>query len=111
MISYLAPPCDKLRGMAQVFTAESDDPEVGGVVVTFPSGATKSIAWKSQAPIIEHLDAAKEYVTKLVQNMLDSGLVDDLERTNIPSLVAAVQKNIIDWNNKQRARLYAAPIQ
>jgi len=99
--------------MAKLFPAESatNDPEVGGFVVEFPSCTRKSVAWRSQAPIQDTLEAAKQYVVKLVQAMLDEQRIDDLERTNMPSLVAAVQKIISDWNSKRREALYASPIQ
>ena len=95
--------------MAKLFPLESatNDPKVGGFVVEFPSNARKSVHWVSDAPFQDTLDAAKQYVTTLVQHCLDHGLIDDLERTNVPSLVAAVQRIIIDWNERTRARLYA----
>ncbi len=59
--------------MTKLFPAEgvTNDPEVGGFVVEFPSGTRKSVAWRSQAPIQDTLEAAKQYVVKLVQAMLD----------------------------------------
>ncbi len=99
--------------MTKLFPAEgvTNDPEVGGFVVEFPSGTRKSVAWRSQAPIQDTLEAAKQYVVKLVQAMLDEQRIDDLERTNMPSLVAAVQKIISDWNSKRCEALYATPVQ
>lgn len=99
--------------MAKLFPAESasNEPEVGGFVIEFPSGARKSVAWRSGAPIQDTKEAAKQYVVQLTQTMLDEQRIDDIERTNMPSLVAAVQRIIQDWNDKLRARLYAAPIQ
>lgn len=95
--------------MAKLFTAESaiTDPLIGGFIVEFPSGARKSVSWRQSAPIAETLEAAKAFTVQLVQHCLDSKLTDDLERTNIPSLVAGVQKIIMDWNEKRRAALYA----
>ncbi len=99
--------------MAKLYPAESanDQPDVGGFVIEFPSGTRKSVAWRSQAPIPDTLAAAKQYVIQLTQSMLDERRIDDLERTNMPSLVAAVQKIIQDWNETTRARLYATPVQ
>jgi hypothetical protein len=85
----------------------TDDLAVGGFLVTFPSGAAKTIAWRSEAPIQDTLEASKEYTAKLINTMIGEGKIDDIERTNVPSLVAAIQKMISDWNEKQRARLYA----
>lgn len=96
--------------MAKLYPTESttNEPDVGGFVIVFPSGTTKSIAWRSKAPIPDTLEAAKQYVAQLVDTMIASGRIDDLDRTNIPSLVAAAQKIISDWNDKTRARLYSA---
>jgi hypothetical protein len=98
----------RITHMAKLFPLESatNDPKVGGFIVEFPSGARKSAHWVSGAPFQDSLEAAKKHVTTLVQHCLDCGLIDDLERTNIPSLVAAVQKIILDWNERQRAALY-----
>jgi hypothetical protein len=95
--------------MAKLYPAEStnNDPTVGGFVVVFPSGATKAVSWRSEAPIQDTLEAAKTYTKALVQHMVERQLTDDLDRTNIPSLVAAIQKIISDWNEKQRTRLHA----
>lgn len=95
--------------MAKLFPLESatNDPEVGGFVVEFPSGARKSAHWVSGAPIPDPLAAAKQYAAQLVQHCLERGLIDDLERTNIPSLVAAITKIITDWNERTRLRLYS----
>lgn len=99
--------------MAKLFPAESasNDSTVGGFVVAFPSGATKSVAWRSEAPIQDTLEAAKEYAKALVQHMLEARLIDDLDRTNIPSLVAAIQKIVSDWNDKRREALHAPTLQ
>lgn len=96
--------------MAEIYPAESatNDPLVGGFVARFPSGATKSVAWQSQAPISDTLEAAKQYTTHLLDAMLKDRLIDDCERTNWASFAAAVQKVIMDWNEKRRAALYAA---
>lgn len=95
--------------MAKLLPLESaiNDPRIGGFVVEFPSNARKAVHWESNAPIPDPLEAAKQYTTKLIDHCLKHGLIDDMERTNIPSLVAAVQKIIMDWNEKTRARLYA----
>lgn len=95
--------------MAEIYTAESNngDPSVGGFVIKFPSGLIKSVAWKSQAPIPDTLEAAKEYTAKLLDSLLVSAHNDDAERTNWVSVVACVQQVINDWNERTRQRLYA----
>lgn len=96
--------------MAEIHAAESDNPDVGGLIVAFPSGKTKSIAWKSRVPIEPTLEAAKQYAADLIQVMIDEGSSDDIERTNIPSLVACFQRVLMDWNDKCKARIYAAGV-
>jgi hypothetical protein len=101
----------------QLYPAESvnSDTEIGGFVCIFPSGATKQVAWKSQAPIQDTLAAAKQYTASLIEHLSRLALFDDMERTNWASCVAAVQKIIQDWNEKRRKVLHgvnhAAPIQ
>lgn len=94
--------------MAKLWPLEvPNDPTVGGFAVLFPSGACKAVVWHSQAPIPDSLDAAKSYVTQLVDACLKLGLIDDLERTNMPSLTAAAQRLIDDWSERTKLRLYA----
>ncbi len=95
--------------MAKLWRAESaiNDPRIGGFVVEFPSGARKVCAWRSGAPIPDTLEAAKQYAATLVQHMLEHELRDDLNRTNIPSLVASIQRIISDWNDELRRTLHA----
>lgn len=80
---------------------------VGGFAITFPSGACKSVTWKSEAPIQDTLAAAKQYAASVLQACLDERRVDDAERTNWASVTAAVQRIIQDWNEGARARLRA----
>jgi hypothetical protein len=99
--------------MANVWRAESNDPTAGGVIVEWPSGVQKVASWRQSVPIADTHEAAKVFVTSLVQERIDSRNMDDVERTNIASLVAAVQKHVSDWNDALRTRLHssASPIQ
>ena len=93
----------------KLWPADSPDPEAAGFVVEFPSGTRKVVAWKSKAPIVPTLDAAKKYAGELIAARgSEPGGMDDVNRTNWASVVAAVQRIITDWNDKTRARLYAA---
>jgi len=87
--------------------AHDSDPTIGGVIVQWPSGHTSAASWRSGAPIADTFAAAKEYATALVQQALEQQRVDDVERTNIPSLVAAIQKHVADWNETLKAVVYA----
>jgi hypothetical protein len=81
---------------------EADQPEVGGVIYFFPSGATKICHWRGVRPIDNTLEMAKKLVTEVLDSLLKEGNSDDIERTNVPSLVAASQRIVMDWNDKLR---------
>lgn len=93
--------------MAQLIRLESDDPLIGGLAITYPSGTCKSLHWRQEAPITEPLAAAKEYAATLLQERLDGRHTDDAERTNWPSVVAAIQAIVLQWNELRRVALYA----
>lgn len=88
----------------------SQSPDHGGVLCVFPSGARKKITWTYKGPIPDTLATAKQCVAQLVDHMLQAGLVDDLERTNLPSAVAAVQAVIQQHNEAVRRGLAATPV-
>lgn len=86
---------------------ETDNPNDFAAVFFFPSGAAKAIVAPTQGvPIEPTLDAAKEYVTGVIDTLLAAGLTEDIERTNIASLVAATQRLIDDFNQALRNRIY-----
>ncbi len=82
------------------------DPFVGGFIARFPSGVAKQVAWRFDRPIYPTIDAAKQHAANLVSALQSSGHVDDIERTNWASAVAAIQKIIGDWNEKVRAHQF-----
>jgi hypothetical protein len=92
----------------KLWPAENDDPLVGGFIAEMPSGVMKAVAWRSGAPIEPTIDAAKQYVSELLQCLIDGRHMDDVERTNWASATAAVQRIVADWNERTRARLYGA---
>lgn len=71
----------------------------GGVLCTFPSGAAKAVQWPAAGYITDTYKAATHAATELVNHMLQRGLIDDLERTNIPSAVAAIQAVMVQHND------------
>jgi hypothetical protein len=85
--------------------AVNDDPTVGGFIVIFDSGITKSIAWRQFEPIDATLDAAKAFTVKLIESLIADRCMDEVEGTNWASATAAVQKIIVDWNAKRRDSL------
>jgi hypothetical protein len=98
--------------MTQIYRLEAKvgSTDTGGIAFRFPSGKVKTLTWKTQAPIEPTLDAAKEYATKLIDEMLRGGGMDDVERTNWASAVAAIQKHILDFNQKLRVQLHREPL-
>lgn len=95
--------------MTSLIRLESpNDQLVGGFAITYPSGCTKSVVWRSEAPIADTLQAAKEYAARVLQNCLDERRIDDAERTNWASVTAAIQRIVSDWSDIRRRQLYAA---
>lgn len=94
------------RGKCAVIEVESaeNDPEVGGFILFLPSGATKVVHWRCARPITPTLEAAQEHCTKVVDSMLkaNGGHPDhpDIAHVNWTSVCAAVQRVILDWNDK-----------
>jgi hypothetical protein len=80
-------------------------PTIGGFAISFPSGACKSVTWKSEVPIQDTLATAKQYAASVLQACLDERRIDDAERTNWASVTAAIQRIVQDWNEGARARL------
>lgn len=94
--------------MANLLRAETDNPRVGGVVIIWPSGAQKVARWQLDAPIENTLLAAREYIETMIDERVRAGAIDDVERTNVASLVAATQALIHEWNERLRAHLIQA---
>jgi hypothetical protein len=81
---------------------EGDAVEQGGFLMFLPSGATKVVAWHSPKPITPTLDAAKKYASEVVESLLQAGGIEnpDIQRTNWVSVTAAVQRIILDFNDR-----------
>ncbi len=93
--------------MADLHPLASDDPQRGGILYVFPSGVRKVADWH-QGALIDAPTGAKALVVQVIQELVDSGHMDDVNRTNVPSLVAATQRIISDWNDRLRVSLGAA---
>ena len=74
------------------------DKTQGGILITYPSGASKQLAWRSQHPIRDSQAMAKELAAKALQDRLDSRAIDDAESTNWVSVVAACGRLVAQWN-------------
>jgi hypothetical protein len=83
------------------------DPKVGGFLAVFPSGLKKEVIWKSTVPAPDALQAAKEFTAGLLDQLMQEGKHDDANRTNWPSLVAAIQRIVLEFNERRRTALRA----
>jgi hypothetical protein len=94
------------RGKCAVIELESaeGEPEVGGLLIFLPSGSTKIVSWRTASPITPTLDAAKDYCARIVDSILKSngGRPEhpDIANVNWTSVCAAVQRVILDFNDK-----------
>lgn len=94
------------RGKCAVIELESMDnqPEVGGFLIFLPSGSTKTVHWRSAKQITPTLEAAQDYAAKVVDSVLrehnGNRSHPDVANVNWTSVAAAVQRVIIDWNDK-----------
>ena len=92
--------------MADLHRIESpNSPFIGGILATFPSGASKSLTWRSETPIHDTLAMGKELAARALQDRLDVRAIDDAERTNWASFAAACAKHVGDWNAALRTAL------
>ena len=83
----------------------TQDPKIAGFLITFPSGLSKEVLWKSAVPAPDPVRAAKEFAAGLLDQLLQEGRIDDADRTNWPSVVAAVAKIVRDFNEQRLAAL------
>ena len=74
------------------------DPHIGGVLFQFPSGASRALSWRSKQPIRDVQVMAKDLAARALQDRLDSRAIDDAERTNWVSVVAACGRLVREWN-------------
>jgi hypothetical protein len=61
------------------------------------------VHWRGTKPITPTLEAAKEYTTRVVDSLLKQGRgagEADINGTNWTSVAAAIQRVILDWNDK-----------
>lgn len=82
-----------------------------GFICQLPSGRMLQVAWSAGAPITPTIDAAKQYAATLLDKLAKGGHQDDAERTNWPSVVAAVQRIVSDFNDRVRKELHAGALQ
>lgn len=84
----------------------ASDPCAGGLLVTFPSGARKVLAWRHQGDVDE-MGLAKDLAARALDSCLREGRPEDADRTNWASFAAGALRIVKDW---ARARPAAARI-
>lgn len=89
---------------------EGDAPEVGGVIIFFPSGLFHDISWRAVTHITPTREAAVRFVGQVVEDLnrkaaqaegqAREAIEQDIARTNWVSVTAAMQRCIMDFNDK-----------
>lgn len=79
----------------------------GGVLTRFPSGYACTVTWRSEQPVHDTLALAKSMAASIVQRLIETGHAADLDRTNVPSLVAGLQRMVVEWNQALRGSGFA----
>lgn len=85
----------------------TDDPRFGGVHLHTPSGIQIAAIWRTPGLIGDTLASAKAAAAQLMDKLVREHEGKDIDRINWPSVVAAIQKHMQDWNELRRAQLYA----
>lgn len=86
---------------------ENDDTRNGGVHLHTPSGIQLVAGWREPGIVGDTLATAKHIAAKFIDTLMTKHEGRDVDRINWPSAVAAIQRIVIDWNEKRRAALYA----
>lgn len=94
---------------------EGDQPEVGGLIIFFPSGMFHDLSWRAVTHITPTKEAAVRFVGQIVEDLnrkaaqaegqAREAIEQDLARTNWVSVTAAVQRTILDFNSKLSAAI------
>jgi len=82
---------------------ESDDATIGGFLITYPSGQSKAVTWRTKSHINPVLEAAKEYAATALNERMNAGTLaamQDADNTNWPSVVAAISRLIVEFNDR-----------
>lgn len=97
------------RGKTNLIELEGCDKiEQGGFMIFLPSGRTKVIAWTVAKPITPTIDACKDFTAAVIQSLIDGNTAEDsydFDHVNWTSVAAAVQRIIMDFNDKLMAAI------
>lgn len=78
----------------------------GGVLCVFEDKRAYRLEWERSAPVIDTLQGAKDLTARLVDQLIREDQRQRLHSLNLPSVVAAMQRCINEWNEARRAALY-----
>jgi len=98
------------RISADLRPIEASDSRVGGAHLTTPSGIEIAALWREPGLIGDTLATAKACAAQLLDKLQRDYAGRDVDRINWPSVVAAIQALVQQWNDARRAALYAAPL-
>jgi len=91
-----------------IIEAEGEELEEGGFFAFMNDGSTKVIQWRSVNRIQPTYEAAKTYAIKLAEMLHKSGWTQQqIEAIRWDSVTAAIQRVILDWNDKLAAGIGA----
>lgn len=74
----------------------ASDPCAGGLLVTFPSGVRKTLAWR-HAGEVDALGLAKDLAARALNTCLQEGRQGDANGTNWASFAAGALRIVKDW--------------
>ena len=95
--------------MPDLHRLEGATPYAGGALIVWPSKYAKEIAWHSATGIRDAQAFAKAQAASLLDELMREGKGDEANGTNWPSLVAALQRIVVEFNERLRAHLRAIP--
>jgi hypothetical protein len=87
----------------------ASDPCAGGLLVTFPSGVRKTLAWRHKGEVDE-LGMAKDLAARALDSCLRERRIDDAERTNWASFAAGALRIVRDWARARPADPKSLPL-
>jgi len=94
--------------MANIYRLENNDLSIGGIAIDFGNNVCRAVSWTSAQPVDNPLELAKDCAARVLDGLMREGLVSVADGTNWPSVVAAFQRHISDWNDKLRGQWRAA---
>jgi len=77
--------------------------DLGGVLLTTPSGLQIAAYWRSGRAIVDTLATAKQCAADLLQHLIEKHEGRGADDINWVSVTAAIQRHVQDWNGLRGA--------